>query len=191
MAPPPVHDLLLIRHAPALNEGRLAGRRDVPADVGDGAAITHMRAMLGPVDTVVSSPALRCRQTAVALFPDAIPTLDPRLWEQDFGAWEGLPFADMPDLGAMMPEDLAAHAPPGGESFADVCARVEPALREIAIQHGRTAIIAHAGTIRAALTMALGYIPPALAFSIATLSITRLMLCGDSWAVDYVNRIAP
>jgi alpha-ribazole phosphatase len=43
---------------------------------------------------------------------------------------------------------------------------------------GRTAIIAHAGTIRAALAMALGTIGPALAFSIDPLSITRLMLAG-------------
>jgi alpha-ribazole phosphatase len=191
LAPPPVHDLLLIRHAPALHEGRLAGRRDVSADVEDGAAIARLRAMLGPVDAVVSSPALRCRQTAGALFPDTAPTLDPRLWEQDFGAWEGLPFADMPDLGAMRPADLAAHRPPGGESFADVCTRVAPALKDIARREGRTAIIAHAGTVRAGLAMALGHIPAALAFSIAPLSVTRLMPCGDSWAIDYVNRTTP
>lgn len=188
MAPPPVHDLLLIRHAPALNEGRLAGRRDVPADVGDRDAIARLRAMLGPVDGVVASPALRCRQTARALFPDTALTLDPRLWEQDFGAWEGLPFADMPDLGAMTPADLAAHAPPGGESFADVCARVGPALRAIP---GRTAIIAHAGTVRAGLAMAIGHVPAALVFSIDPLSVTRLMLCGDSWAIGHVNKAAP
>lgn len=191
MAPPPVHDLLLIRHAPALNQGRLAGRRDVPADLGDGAAAARLRALLGPVDAVVCSPALRCRQTAGVLFPDASPGLDPRLWEQDFGAWEGVSFADMPDLGPMAPRDLAAHRPPGGESFADLCARVAPALREIVMHQGRSAIIAHAGTVRAALAMALGDVPAALAFSVDPLSVTRLMLCGESWAIGHVNRTAP
>jgi alpha-ribazole phosphatase len=35
LASAPIQELLLIRHAPALNEGRLAGRRDVPADIAD------------------------------------------------------------------------------------------------------------------------------------------------------------
>lgn len=185
MAPPLPRELLLIRHAPALNEGRLAGRRDVPADVGD---VAGLRLVLGPVDAVIASPALRCRQTAAALWPDTRATLDPRLWEQDFGAWEGIPFADMPDLGAMSGEDLARHTPPGGESFADVCARVRPALIEIATMHPRSAIVAHAGTIRAALAMALGSVAPALAFGIDPLSITRLILAGDQWAIGGVNQ---
>lgn len=186
MARSAVHDLILIRHAPALNEGRLAGRRDVPADLGDAGALAAARAIAGPVDRVFSSPALRCRQTAAALW-ESTPHLDPRLWEQDFGAWEGLPFADMPDLGPLSPTDLATHTPPGGESFADLCARVRPALEAIAAQPGRSAIVAHAGTIRAALAMALGSIAPALSFSVDPLSVTRLALHGTQWAIGGVN----
>lgn len=110
------------------------------------------------------------------LWPGAELTLDPRLWEQDFGAWEGLPSADLPDLGPLSRRELARHRPPGGESFADVCARVEPAMRALAGQGGRVGILAHAGTVRAALALALGDIGAALAFEIAPLSVTHLTL---------------
>lgn len=198
MASASPHELLLIRHAPALNEGRLAGRRDVPADVTDEAALAALRAYAGKMDRVIASPALRCLQTAITLWPDAEPQQDSRLWEQDFGTWEGLPFTDIPDHGTLPPEQLALLAPPEGESFADLCARVAPALEQIAKLPGRSAIVAHAGTIRAALAMALGArgrtgggtIGPALAFSIDPLSITRLIPCGTQWAIGCVNQKA-
>lgn len=194
MAAMPPRDLLLIRHAPALNAGRLAGRRDVPADITDDVAMAALRKHMGVVDRVIASPALRCRQTAQALWADTEPRLDQRLWEQDFGLWEGLPFAEIPDQGALPSEQLALLAPPEGESFADLCARVAPALEQIAALPGRSAIVAHAGTIRAALAMALGTsggtIGPALAFSIDPLSITRLIPCGTQWAIGCVNQKA-
>ncbi|WP_343611497.1 histidine phosphatase family protein [Novosphingobium sp.] len=190
LASAPTQELLLIRHAPALNEGRLAGRRDVPADIADEAALAALRRHLGTVDRVIASPALRCRQTTQALWPETEPRLDPRLWEQDFGLWEGLPFTDIPDQGALPPEQLALLAPPDGESFADLCARTAPAIEQIAALPGRSAIVAHAGTIRAALAMALGTIGPALAFSIDPLSITRLIPCGAQWAIAGVNQKA-
>ena len=183
--------LLLIRHAPALSEGRLAGRRDVPADCGDAAALSALRRLLEPAGKVIASPALRCRQTAATLWPDLAPDLDARLWEQDFGAWEGLAHGDIPNLGALTPAALANHTPPDGESFADVCARIAPALCEIAASGERTIIIAHAGTVRAALALAIGAIAPALAFSIDPLSITRLIACGPGqWAIGGVNQRA-
>ena len=180
--------LILIRHAPALHGGRMAGRRDVDADLSGTAAIDALRDMLSSegVDSIVTSPARRCVQTAQALWPGRAMAQDPRLWEQDFGGWEGLPFADLPDLGDLSRADLAAHRPPGGESFDDLCARVTPALREIAMP-GVTAIIAHAGVIRAAL----GLGPSALGFEIAPLSVTILRaVSGDSWSIICVNRVA-
>lgn len=190
MAPASPHELLLIRHAPALNEGRLAGRRDVPADVTDSTAIAALRQHAGAVDRLIASPALRCRQTAQTLWPETEARQDARLWEQDFGEWEGLLFTDIPDQGALPPGDLALLAPPGGESFAELCARVAPALEEIAALPGRSVIVAHAGTIRAALAVALGTNGPALAFSIDPLSVTRLIPCGAQWAIGGVNQKA-
>lgn len=176
-------EIWLIRHAPVIGTG-VAGRRDLPADLSDTAAIAGLRAALGQTDRAVVSPALRCRQTAEAL--GLAPRSDPRIWEQDFGAWEGL--AALPDLGPMAPADLARHRPPEGESFSDLCARTTPALRELALG-GRVAVVAHAGTVRAGLAMALGAPAPALAFEVAPLSATILRLFpGGEVAVVAVNR---
>ncbi len=135
--------------------------------------VEALRAAIGAVDRVVASPMLRTRQTAAALF-DAWEE-EPALREQDFGAWEGTAYRDLPDLGALSGADLAAHRPPEGESFNDVCARVNPVLRGLS---GRVAVVAHAGTIRAALSLATGA-PAALSFQIGNLSLTRLILLPD------------
>lgn len=189
MTLPTKTELLLIRHAPSLNRDRLAGRSDVPADCSDVQALAALRTAIGPVDGVVISPARRCAETAAALWPalaDAVP--DTRLWEQDFGAWEGLPYAELPDLGPLSPRELALHRPPGGESFMDLCARTQPALAALAQRPGRIAIVAHAGTVRAALALALSCEAPALAFQITPLSVTRLYATnGADWSIGSVN----
>jgi len=170
--------LLLIRHAPSRPQGRLYGRVDVPARIEGEPGIAALRELLGGVERRVSSPARRCRETAAAIWPDGPAEVDARLWEQDFGAWDGKPSSEIPDLGPLPPEQLVAHRPPGGESFNDVVRRAAPALREIAEanREAPVAVIAHAGTIRAALALALGANGPALAFEIAPLSLTRLQL---------------
>lgn len=181
-------ELLLIRHAPALTEGRLAGRRDVAADCSDVRAIETLRARVGTVDHRAISPALRCQQTAAALWPGLDSSVDARLWEQDFGAWEGVAFGDLPDLGDLALADLAACRPPGGQSFLDLCQIVTPAVQDLATRSGRVAVLAHAGVIRAALGLALGSAERGLAFQIAPLSLTRLIaLPGGGWSVAGVN----
>ena len=182
----PQTTLLMIRHARADDQGRLAGRRDVPANV-DPHAAAALAALIGPVDRIMVSPAMRCRMTAAALWPDREAVQDARLWEQDFGAWEGAAYAHLPDLGPMTQAELAATAPPGGESFADVCARITPALQALAAQGGRIAVVAHAGTVRAALARALGHMPSALSFRVAPLSLTRIEAAPAGWAIDGVN----
>lgn len=187
---PSAAPLRLIRHAPALHGGALAGRRDVAADLSDRSALDALRGRLGTVTRIICSPALRCVQTAGALFPDHDIACDARLWEQDFGTWEGLAFDALPDLGDLGRDALARHRPPQGESFADLYGRVTPALHEIA-QGGDAVIIAHAGVIRAALGLALDTLPGALAFEIAPLSLSELRyLPGHGWSISRVNEQA-
>lgn len=183
-------ELLLIRHAPALTEGRMAGRRDVAADCSDALAFATLRGALGALDHILISPALRCQQTAATLWPDHTPAQDPRLWEQDFGAWEGLPYTDLPDLGALSTADLAAHRPPQGESFLDLAHRATPALQDAIALGGRVAILAHAGIIRAALGLALNAPAMGLAFQVAPLSLTTITaLPGNAFSIAGVNRM--
>ncbi len=183
--------LLLIRHAPSRPPGRLYGRADARARTDGEPGIAALRGLLRRVERRVSSPARRCVETAAAIWPDGPPPgVDARLWEQDFGEWDGKPFTEIPDLGPLPPEQLAAHRPPGGESFDDLVRRAAPALREIAEAHrdAPIAIIAHAGTIRAALALALGANGPALAFEIAPLSVTRLrLLAGGGFSIGCTN----
>lgn len=175
--------LMILRHAPSLADGLLAGRRDVPADCRDAAAFARQAARLRPAQ-VIASPALRCRQTAAALglVPDR---LEPALWEQDLGAWEGMDPSHLPDLGRLPLDALARHRPDGGESFDDMAVRVIPVLQ--ALQRD-TVIVAHAGTVRAALSMVVG--PAALSFAMAPLSLTVLQRAGADWAVQTVNLCA-
>lgn len=177
--------LMILRHAPPLSNGRLAGRTDVEADCGDAAACDWMRARIGHPGEVLCSPARRCRQTASALGLRADRTAD-WLWEQDYGAWEGLPYGELPDLGTLPPAELASHRPEGGESFDDMAARIHAGIAGL----GRdTLLVAHAGTVRAALALVVG--PAALSFSVAPLSLTVLRRAGAGWAVDAVNVTAP
>ncbi len=163
----------------------MAGRRDVDADCSNLPAFAAIRARLGAVDQLIASPAKRCLQTAATLLPQCACSQDARLWEQDFGHWEGLAYGDIPDLGPLTTAQIAAHRPPMGESFQDMCDRALPALSG---HVGRVAIVSHAGVIRAALGWALGHHHMGLSFHIAPLSLTKIILLADGQcAISYAN----
>lgn len=117
----------------------------------------------GGVQAVVSSPLARCRRTAeVAAERLGVPVeLEPALRETDFGAWEGLTFAEVRER---FPEELTAWlrspeaAPPGGESIAEVERRVVPwrdAL--LAAAPDRTVlVVSHVTPLKTLARLALG-----------------------------------
>ena len=181
------NELLLIRHAPADHGGRLCGRTDVAARLPE-AGIAALRSLLAEVRQVRVSPALRCVQTASALWAGLGPVTDPRLWEQDFGTMDGAPVGSLPDLGPMARAELARHAYPGGESFVQMADRVLPALADL--PEGPVAVVAHAGTVRAALGHALGDIAAGLSFEVDPLSLTRLRRHAGGWSIIQTNRAA-
>lgn len=147
------------------------------------------------MDRLLCSPLLRARATAMVLceahagLPE--PEIHDDLAEQDFGVWEGRRHADIPELRTADMAALAHLRPPGGESFADVVARLRDFLSRES-RTGSSAIVAHAGVIRAALAVALDLAPHrALAFTVTPLSITAITDHGPGgFAVAYVNRIA-
>lgn len=168
----------------------MAGRRDVEADCSDAKAFARLREAIGAVDHILVSPALRCQQTLAHLWPEAKADVDARLWEQDFGDWEGQPFDRLPDLGALELPDLAAYRPPNGESFLDLANRCSPMVLEAAGRGGKAALIVHAGVIRATLGLALGPIPSGLAFQVAPMSITTILALPEAaWSIAGVNRM--
>ena len=161
--------LHLVRHLPALGaEGRCVGWADLP--LADAASAARLRWPLGVPERLVVSPLARARETAAPLGRawGLEPEPEPRLREMDFGRWDGRTWAEIerddgPALTAWM-ADWTATPAPGGESFADVQARVGDWLDEL---DGReTVAVAHAGSVRAVLARVLG-LPSAHAFRLA------------------------
>lgn len=185
MSAPKVTRLSLIRHAPAQDGGCLAGRRDVPAHPGDASQITALQGILGQPEVLISSPAQRCLQTASMLWRNRTPNLNPALWEQDFGDWEGTPYGDLPDIGLLSTQELAAHRPPSGESFNDLRARVSDGLW--GLPEDSATIVCHAGVIRAALSWALDLGPSSLSFAIEPLSLTQIELSAAGNRATRIN----
>ena len=184
-------DLCLIRHAPARPAGFLCGRTDVDCDEIEPLVKDRLKQMLTDCEALYSSPAVRCVKTCRAVFSGRSPKLREAFWEQSFGDWDGLAIEDVPDVGPLQGDELVQFAPPNGESFADLCARVQPALIGLLdTERARsTAVFAHAGVIRSGLALAFDSPSAALRCEIDPLSVTRLRAVPDGqfWVV-YVNR---
>jgi broad specificity phosphatase PhoE/ribonuclease HI len=147
---------------------------------------------------VVASPMVRAQETARAIGRRlGLPvTTDDRFAEVHFGEWEGLTAAE---VDAAWPGRLHAWhttgttAAPGGESYADVGARVWHGLQDLVETSlssvregtaGRTVVVVgHAVQVRAAIGTAIGA-PPAQWSRIrvppASVSILRLWADGTS-----------
>ena len=93
----------------------------------------------------------------------AEPTVLEDLIESERGSWEGRPVAELaatsPDLFAAFEAAEQDFVFPGGESIAEQVERTRRALAVVAAGPGPALVVAHAGTIRAAL-IAVGRKPP-------------------------------
>ncbi|MGW5418873.1 bifunctional RNase H/acid phosphatase [Streptomyces sp. NPDC003943] len=158
-----------------------AGRRQAEA-------VAAALAARGTIQEIVSSPLTRCRQTA-----EAVATrlgLDVRiengLRETDFGAWEGLTFAEVrerhkDDLDAWLASPKAAPTG-GGESFATVARRVAATRdRLTAAYAGRTVLlVTHVTPIKTLIRLALGAPPESLfRMELSAASISAVAYYGD------------
>jgi probable phosphoglycerate mutase len=181
----------LLRHGqtPMSVQKRYAGRTDVPlTEVGvQQAAAAAKRLASAGLSVIVTSPLLRTVQTAqaVAAVTGAAVVTDDGFRETDFGAWEGLTFAEVRER---WPAEVSAWladpevAPPGGESFTDVSARVTAALdRVLAARAGQTVlIVSHVTPIKMLVTAAL-LAPPAALYR---MHLDVAALCEIDWYAD-------
>ncbi|MGF1508317.1 MAG: histidine phosphatase family protein [Myxococcota bacterium] len=140
--------LICVRHPPVEAEGLCYGQLDLP--------MTRSPDHWGP--TVVwprgrlwSSPARRCRALAawVAEAQGSQLSVDPRLWEMGFGAWEGRKWADLDRTEVeAWSSDWERNRPPRGESALDLQRRVAEWCADL--DRSRThVLVAHAGVVRA------------------------------------------
>jgi ribonuclease H / adenosylcobalamin/alpha-ribazole phosphatase len=181
----------LLRHGqtPMSVQKRYAGRTDAPlTEVGvQQAAAAAKRLASAGLGVIVTSPLLRTVQTAqaVAAVTGAAVVTDDGFRETDFGAWEGLTFAEVRER---WPAELSAWladpeiAPPGGESFTDVSARVTAALdRLLAARAGQTVlIVSHVTPIKTLVAAAL-LAPPAALYR---MHLDVAALCEIDWYAD-------
>lgn len=196
-----------VRHAPVTDHGgKLYGQRDVPCDVSDARAFEALAAALPENAIWVTSHLTRARDTAAAIVsagragPD--PIIEHDFAEQNFGDWAGLTWEEIaardPAFHARFWDDPVGLAPPGGESFAAVVARVGATIARLSAAHpGDIIAVAHGGSIRAAIATALALDPArAMAVKVDNLSLTRLDRVaggtlrgrGGAWRVVGVNR---
>jgi probable phosphoglycerate mutase len=194
--------LLLLRHGQtALSVHRRYSGRGNPelTDLGrqQAQAAARYLAERGGIAAVVSSPLQRAYDTAAAaakaLGLDL--TVDDDLIETDFGAWEGLTFAEAaardPELHRRWLSDTATE-PPGGESFDAALERVCRAReRIIATYQGATVlVVSHVTPIKMLLRLALDAGPGILYrlhLDLASLSIAEFYSDGAS-SVRLVNQ---
>lgn len=199
-----------IRHAPVDSGGRIYGNGDLPANCEDESLFTHLAAGLPQEAVWIASHLQRTHQTAAAIArhlnpaPPA-PLVEQRFAEQSFGDWQGLSHEELRRQRSPQWHRFwiapAHERPPGGESFVEVTERVRAGIDALNLTHaGRDIVsVAHGGTIRAALAIALDLTPErALAFAVDNCSLTRIEhFAGgpgshdgdrkESWRVTLVN----
>lgn len=189
--------LHLVRHGPT-HAKSMVGWSDLAADLSDTAAIARLSAHLPANGIVISSDLSRAAATA-----DAIQQNRPRLphhadlREINFGAWELRNFseveADTPDLIRAYWETPGDVRPPNGESWNEVCARVNAAIDALIAAHiGRDLIIvAHFGAILTQVQRAAGLTAEqAFSHRIDNLSVTELICGDDGWNTGRINHLA-
>ena len=192
-----------LRHAPVnAPEGMIVGQMDVDAKTQKSEPFRDMAKLLPHPDRWLVSPLKRTRQSAEALCRhgelDGQFTIEADLAEQSFGRWQGLNHDEIsrkfPDEHRIFWSDPANQTPPGGESFSHLITRVHRAVHAHRGQDNHNVIaVAHAGTIRAALAIALEISPAnALSFAIDPLSLTRIDHIShanneESWRIEGVN----
>ncbi|MBI0535547.1 histidine phosphatase family protein [Roseomonas sp. KE2513] len=200
--------IFLIRHALVVPAARLIayGSMDVALCeetlAADRPAYDWLASRLPRGANWYCTPLARTRATAMAVFaagyPEAELTELPAFVEQHLGEWQGLSHEEFTSLLRDPPHPFWMHGaderPPGGETLSDVVARVGPALEAVADEADDrgVVIVAHGGSIRAALAHAGAFTPyQALQFSVKNLSLTTLEREGGHWRIRTVNEQPP
>ena len=156
-------ELILVRHGETdwARDGRHTGRTDVPLTPrGERDARALAPLLAGRrIALVLTSPAERARRTA-ELAGLAGARVDERLWEWDYGAYEG---RSTPEIREERPGwYLWRDGVVGGETVEQVGARVEGVLERVgpALAEGDEVLAAHGHVLRVLTARRLG-LPPA------------------------------
>ena len=176
-------------------ESRIQGQGDSPLTP---AGLAQAEAIAGRLaserfDALVSSDLGRAMQTAAAIARRCGHAIvpDPRLRERNFGAGEGMTYAEIdrawPDAFSRVRETDPDMAVPGGESRRQFHERVRDAFARLAGAHDgrRVAVVAHGGVL-AALYRMIHDIPVGKPHSvpISNASYNAVTFDADAWAIE-------
>ena len=190
--------LLLVRHGEPSRvvRGRCYGRLDPPLSTAGRRQMRATKRWISDLDDVhvYCSPLRRAVESAGLLAGRRPVTVDDRLREIDFGAFEGLPYTEIeqryPDLFRAWMAHPTGVTFPGGEPFEAMAGRVRDALTELRRRRtGQTTIVvAHGGVNRIVLADALG-LPLASMFRLAQDHgcVNVVEYVGDAPVVRAVN----
>jgi probable phosphoglycerate mutase len=188
--------LILVRHgqSEANAAGLLVGRTDSAltalgqrqaARIGEALAAGHA----GQPVRVITSPLSRARDTAAivaAAYGAAPPQIEERLIELDYGELDGQRPADLAQgMWAAWRSD-PTWRPPGGETLADLHARLDPLWVSLVTEaaDGDVIAVTHVSPIKAAVAWVLGSGPElAWKLSLGVGAITRVACAGPAPAL--------
>ena len=187
--------LFMVRHGPT-HAKSMVGWSDIPADLSDLAALERLSGFLPQEAPVISSDLSRAVETANAIENGrARLPHDADLREMHFGDWELRRFDE---VSAEAPQHIRSFwetpgdiAPPNGESWNGVCARVDGAVDRLLHSHGGQdlIIVAHFGAILTQVARAEGLSgSDAFGHKIDNLSVTVIETVGD-WGAPLINHL--
>jgi alpha-ribazole phosphatase len=194
-----------VRHAPVREDGgNIYGQKDIGCDCSDTVVFDAVGRILPRNAVWFASNLKRTHQTADAIWAAGFPkpdgmTHDADFAEQHLGDWQGLNraafFASRPIAVGSYWFAPIDEPSPNGESFMDLYNRTRRGIARINAEHaGKDVIVvAHGGTIKAAIGVALNDQPErGLAFTVDNCSVTRLdYLASDGhsgWRIPMVNQ---
>ena len=143
--------MIVLRHPPVHAPGLCYGRFDPPLPDDLESRVRRVLPKLAAVRSIVCSPLQRCALPARMIGEALEVTVltDERLQELDFGDWEGRRWNDIDRRASdHWAADPLRRAPPGGETFEQLCERVGSAVADAASLPSPL-VITHAGPIRA------------------------------------------
>ena len=194
--------LHLVRHGETAHnrDGLGLGRADAPLTEHGrrqaGAAVERLARE--PLARVLTSPLARAEAIARPLAERAGAPLEVRaeLIELDVGETEGLPLGEIAGrfpafVAAWRGPDAVAAAMPGGESLAQLAARLEPLAAELSAllnDGGDVAVVSHNFVLRLLVCRLLGLEPAAFrAFAVDLASLSTLSLRRGRAVVERLN----
>jgi len=194
--------LILVRHgeSSANAQALLVGRSDVELTEKGRAQAASVRPLLyGPVRSLRTSPLRRARDTAQALGLGIPAVVDARWIEVDYGEYDCQPLRDVPAGVWREWRRNPDFRPPGGETLAEVDARVAAACDELFADDGAGAratagdvvVVSHVTPIKAAVAWALGVgVELSWRLYLQTASVTRIGWGNDVPVLHGFNQVA-